>query len=135
MAYTTEQLSNMQCISDVALRYCRGVDRLDADRMQSAYWGGATDDHGVFVGDAWEFCGMCVEALRPSQSANQCVLKHAIELIDAHAVAGEVYNVTNSLQDAQPVRDLWAGRYRDKYEKRVYEGRIIDSVGVHEGRH
>ena len=78
---------------------------------------------------------MCVEALRPSRSTNQCVLKHAIELIDAHAVADEVYNVTNSLQDAQPVRDLWAGRYLDKYEKRVYEGRIIDSVCVHEGRH
>ena len=29
MAYTPEQLSDMQCIRDAALRYCRGVDRLD----------------------------------------------------------------------------------------------------------
>ena len=29
MAYTPEQLSDMQCIREAALRYCRGVDRLD----------------------------------------------------------------------------------------------------------
>ena len=50
MAYTAEQLSDMQCIRDAALRYCRGVDRLDVELMKSAYWEGATDDHGVFVG-------------------------------------------------------------------------------------
>ena len=38
MAYTPEQLSDMQCIRDAALRYCRGVDRLDVELMKSAYW-------------------------------------------------------------------------------------------------
>ena len=52
MAYSPEQLSDMQCIRDAALRYCRGVDRLNVELMKSAYWEGATDDHGVFVGDA-----------------------------------------------------------------------------------
>ena len=37
MSYTVEQLSDLQCIRDVALRYCRGVDRLDEDLMKSAY--------------------------------------------------------------------------------------------------
>ena len=55
MTYTAEQLSDMQCIRDAAMRYCRGVDRLDVELIKSAYWEGATDDHGVFVGDAWEF--------------------------------------------------------------------------------
>ena len=29
MGYTVEQLSDIQCIREVAHRYCRGVDRLD----------------------------------------------------------------------------------------------------------
>ena len=38
MTYTAEQLSDLQCIRDAALRYCRGVDRLDVELMKSAYW-------------------------------------------------------------------------------------------------
>jgi len=33
MAYSAEQLSDLQCIRDAALRYCRGVDRLDVALM------------------------------------------------------------------------------------------------------
>jgi len=33
-------------LPEAALRYCRGVDRLDAGLMLSAYHDGATDDHG-----------------------------------------------------------------------------------------
>ncbi len=39
-----------EAIRQAALRYCRGVDRLDAELMFSAYHDDATDDHGVFVG-------------------------------------------------------------------------------------
>ena len=125
MAYTAEQLSDLQCIRDAALRYCRGVDRLDVELMKSAYWEGATDDHGVFVGDAWEFCEMCMKAHLPWRSTNHCILNHAIELIDAHTATGEIYNVTYLFQDAEPVLDTWVGRYLDKYEKRGDELRII----------
>ena len=52
MPYTVEQLSDLQCIRDTALRYCRGVDRLDEDLMKSAYWPDATDNHGTFIGNA-----------------------------------------------------------------------------------
>ena len=135
MAYTPEQLSDMQCIREAALRYCRGVDRLDVELMKSAYWEGATDDHGVFVGDAWEFCEMCMEAHLPWRSTNHCILNHAIELIGDYTATGEIYNVTYLFQDAEPVLDLWVGRYLDKYEKRGDEWRIIERVCVHEGTH
>ena len=44
-----------EAIREVAFRYSRGVDRLDADVMRSAYWPDAVDDHGRFVGNGWEF--------------------------------------------------------------------------------
>ena len=46
---TPQQLADREAIRDVAIRYCRGVDRLDVDVLKSAYWPDATDHHGDFV--------------------------------------------------------------------------------------
>ncbi len=134
MAYTLEQLSDIQCIRDAAHRYCRGVDRLDEDEMKSAYWPEATDDHGVFVGNAHEFCEHCVVSHVRWRSTNHCILNHAIELEDDgfHA-RGEIYNVTYLFQRDADVLDTWHGRYLDFYEKRGDEWRILERVCVHEG--
>jgi hypothetical protein len=51
----TTSLSEHDAIRQVVARYARGVDRLDAEVMKSAYWPEATDDHGVFVGNATVF--------------------------------------------------------------------------------
>jgi hypothetical protein len=136
MAYTSEQLSDLQCIRDAATRYCRGVDRLDVELMKSAYWPEATDDHGVFVGNAWEFCEMCMEAHLPWRSTSHCIFNHSIELdLNGIHALGEIYNVTYLFQKDREILDTWVGRYLDKYEKRSGEWRIIERVCVHEGTH
>jgi hypothetical protein len=38
MPYTAQQLSDLEDIRNATLRYSRGVDRLDAELMKSAYW-------------------------------------------------------------------------------------------------
>ena len=43
---TPEQLCDVEACREAARRYSRGVDRLDAECMKSAYWADATDDHG-----------------------------------------------------------------------------------------
>jgi hypothetical protein len=133
MFYTAKQLSDIQCIRDVANRYCRGVDRLDLALMRSAYWSNATDDHGVFKGNAWEFCEMCMEAHLQWRSTSHCIFNHSIELLDNNSATGEIYNVTYLFKKKEPVLDLWVGRYLDQYEKREKEWRIIERVCVHEG--
>ena len=134
MAYSLQQLSDMESIRQVANRYSRGVDRLDPDCMKSAYWPEATDDHGVFVGNAHEFCDLCMVSHLPWRSTSHCVLNHSIELDDdgIHA-GGEIYNVTLLFKDDSEVLDTWVGRYLDDYEKRGDEWRIIRRVCVHEG--
>lgn len=136
MTYTTQQLSDLQCIRDCAHRYCRGVDRLDVELMQSAYWPDATDDHGVFVGNAMEFAQMCMDAHLKWRSTSHCILNHAIELDpDGQHARGEIYNVTYLFQEDAAVLDTWHGRYLDLYEKRGDEWRIHERVCVHEGTH
>ncbi len=60
MTITVEQLLAIEACREAARRYSRGVDRLDRDEMRSAYWPDAIDEHGVFVGNAWEFVDVCL---------------------------------------------------------------------------
>ena len=133
MGFTLEQLSDIELIRDVVKRYCRGVDRLDLAEMQSAYWPDATDDHGSFVGNAWDFSEHCMVSHLRWRSTNHCIFNHSIDLDSEGVYArGEIYNVSYLLQKAEDVLDTWHGRYLDKYEKRNHEWRIIERVCVHE---
>lgn len=134
MAYSQVQLSDIEAIKDATKYYSRGVDRLDPDVMKLAYWPEATEEHGVFNGNAWEFCDFCMEAHQGWRSTMHCVFNHLIELdADGTHARGEVYNVTYLFKADAPVLDTWYGRYLDEYEKRGDEWRIIRRVCVHEG--
>lgn len=133
MSYSLQHLSDIESIRNVANRYCRGVDRLDVDEMKSAYWPDATDDHGSFVGNAWEFAEYCMVGHLKWRSTNHCIFNHSIELESGGKYArGEIYNVTYLLQKDADVLDIWHGRYLDRYEKRNEQWRILARVCVHE---
>jgi hypothetical protein len=134
MGYTAAQLSDIECIREVALRYCRGVDRLDEALMKSAYWPEATDDHGVYVGDAMTFVEHCMVSHLRWRSTSHCIFNHSIELEpDGVHARGEMYNVTYLFRKDEDVLDTWHGRYLDRYERRGGEWRIRERVCVHEG--
>ncbi len=123
-----------EAIRQAALRYCRGVDRLDAELMRSAYHDDATDDHGVFVGSAADLCARVVRSHRRYEATMHCVLNHAIEITDDSHATGEVYNITYLLRAADGGRqlDTWWGRYLDRYECRDGRWAIAHRVCVHE---
>jgi SnoaL-like domain len=123
-----------EAIRQAALRYCRGVDRLDAGLMLSAYHDGATDDHGVFVGSAVDLCARVMQSHRRYEATMHCVLNHAIDIADDSHATGEVYNVTYLLRtaDGGRVLDTWWGRYLDEYECRDGRWAIVRRVCVHE---
>jgi len=134
MGYSVEQLSDLEAIRDVAMRYAHGVDRLDAEWMKSAYWPDATDNHGVFEGNAWEFVDFCMKSHTHWRSTLHCNYNHQIALDDdsVHA-SGEIYNVSYLFRADTGALDTWFGRYLDQYEKRDGEWRILQRVCVHEG--
>lgn len=131
--FTAQQLSDITSIRDVAMRYAHGVDRLDGEWMKSAYWPDAVDDHGVFVGNAWEFVDRCMESHVRWRSTMHCIFNHQIELDDETTARGEVYNVTYLFHADSAAVDVWVGRYLDSYERRGDEWRILHRVCVHEG--
>jgi hypothetical protein len=120
-------------IRQVAARYSRGVDRLDADLMKSAYWPDGTDDHGVFVGNAMEFCDRVVSTHQRFIATMHCVMNHAIE-VSGDTASGEVYNVTYVFREdnEKQLVETWWGRYLDHYECRNGEWRILRRICVHE---
>jgi hypothetical protein len=44
------ELADREAIRECLYRYCRGVDRLDADMIRSAYWPDCVDNHLEFTG-------------------------------------------------------------------------------------
>ena len=122
-------------IRQIAARYSHGVDRLNEAVMKSAYWPDAIDDHGVFVGNAMEFCAMVVASHRRFDSTLHCNFNHLIEITSDTQATGEIYNVAyiRSTVNGHPVLDTWFGRYIDNYECRNGEWRIRHRVCVHEG--
>jgi hypothetical protein len=134
IGYSAEELSDIQSIRDAAHRYCRGVDRLDAEEMRSAYWPDATDDHGVFVGNAMEFVDRVIASHARWRATMHCILNHHIELDgDGVGARGEIYNVTYLFHRDAEIVDTWWGRYLDRYEQRGGHWRIAERVCVHEG--
>ncbi len=130
-----DRSSAYEAIRQAALRYCRGVDRLDFELMVSAYHDDATDDHGVFVGPARDLCARVVESHRRYDSTMHCVLNHAIDVIDDDHASGEIYNVTylvSTAENGSRQLDTWCGRYLDSYERRSGRWAIADRVCVHE---
>ncbi len=122
-------------IREVVLRYCRGLDRLDAELLRSAYLPGALDDHGVFVGDAAAFCDRVLESHRRYDASMHCVLNHLVELDGPDDARGEAYVLAHVLrrdEQGAPVHDAWWGRYADRYARRDGRWGIAHRVTVHE---
>lgn len=133
---TVEQLLATEACREAARRYSYGIDRLDPIVMKSAYWPDATDDHGVFVGSAWEFCDRVVASHDRFTWTMHSIFNHRVEIEpDGNHARGEVYNVsylcTESAGGGERQLSTWYGRYLDSYECRANEWRISHRVCVH----
>ena len=131
---TIEQLLAIEACREAARRYSYGVDRLDGEVMKSAYWADAIDDHGVFVGNAWEFCYRVVASHDRWTWTMHTIFNHRVELDpDGNSARGEVYNISYLFNDSDRRLATWYGRYLDTYQRRGTEWRILHRVCVHHG--
>ncbi len=129
---TVDQLVAIEACREAARRYSYGVDRLDGEVMKSAYWPDGTDDHGVFVGNAWEFCDRVVGSHDRWTWTMHTIFNHRVEVnLDEGTARGEAYNVSYLFDADNRQLNTWFGRYLDTYECRDNEWRISHRVCVH----
>lgn len=131
-----ELLLAKDAITDATRRYCRGIDRCDADLVKSSYHPDAFDDHGTFKGNAWEFADLVTKSLTRYLATMHATMNHSITDIDlaAGTAKGEMYVTAYHLREAdgKKIIDIWWGRYIDEYSRRDGDWRISSRVVVHE---
>jgi len=131
---TVEQLAAIEACREASRRYSYGVDRLDVAVMKSAYWPDGTDDHGVFVGNAWDFCDRVVASHDVWEWTMHTTSNHRVEIdADGEHARGESLSIAYLFHRNEPKLSTFYGRYLDAYERRDDEWRISHRVCVHHG--
>lgn len=129
-----QQIQDRAEIEEVLRRYCRGVDRGDAELIRSVYHEDATDDHGSFKGRGVDFADRVIEAMQGRMLATMHNLHQTNIRFDGDTAWCETYFTAHHrrLEDDQTVLDHFGGRYIDRFERRVGKWLISDRVVVYE---
>ena len=131
-----QELLDKEAIRDALVRYCRGVDRGDADLICSAYHPDAEDDHGFsrFTGET--VGPVLVERLRirSPRVYMHHITNQLIELQSPDRAASETYfTVWISMEREGTHNVLHAiGRYLDRFERRNGEWKIARRLVITE---
>ncbi|WP_395334894.1 nuclear transport factor 2 family protein [Novosphingobium sp. BL-8H] len=123
------ELADREAIRECLYRYARGVDRLDADMVRSAYWPDVVDKHLEFEGNAEEFIAWAFPAM---QAMDQTMHLIGNVLIALHGDQADVesyfYGYHRITVDGRKMDVIGAGRYLDRFEKREDEWRIRERL-------
>jgi hypothetical protein len=114
-----QSLLAKQEIYELACKYSRALDRLDAELMRSVFFEDAYCEYGFFNGPAAEFAEFSMFALKGHVANHHMVGNVLIEVEDDEAF-GEVYfQAYHKIKAETGFEDIIvAGRYIDRYEKR-----------------
>jgi hypothetical protein len=110
-------LEDRKEILDCITRYGRGLDRLDANLIRSAFHSDGIDDHGAFVGTVDEFVPWAIECESAFKLTHHGISSHSCE-VDGHLAHCESYVHFFVAFEEKPTIGAGAGRYIDKLEKR-----------------
>lgn len=125
------ELRDRESIRAVLYDYCRAVDRGDAELMRRCYHPDATDDHGFFSGNAWEFVDYVLPLLAQLDRSIHSLTNPHIALDGDRAHVETQWSVVHRLRGFTGLTDLWhQGRYLDEFERRNGEWRILRRVTV-----
>jgi hypothetical protein len=113
-------------------RYCRAIDRLDADMLNSVYWEDATDNHGIYVGPASGFAEFIIPNLRETWTSTMHAIGQSNIVVQGHRAAAETIFIAHHIRpDGDGIADdVAGGRYSDILECRNGEWRILDRTVV-----
>lgn len=112
-----QTLLDKQALTDLNVRYARGVDRKDYDLLRSLYHPDATDDHGEsFSGPARAYVDW-LETILPG-NVTQHFMTNMLFAVEGDHAEGEIYSIRYHVIDRDekgPVDVISGGRYLDRY--------------------
>jgi hypothetical protein len=132
VAQIRDEMADREAIRDCLMRYCRGIDRMDAEVLASAYWPGAMDHHTGFTGTVEQFIAWALPRLAAMEQAMHMIGNVLIRIEgDSAKVESYLWSVS-VLPGEAPRQVMVCGRYLDKFEKRDDEWRIAERLVVHD---
>ena len=117
-----EALIAKEAIRELALLYCRGVDRKDVALLRTLYTSDATDTHGdTFDGGASAYVDFLEKSFPHMRYSGHHVCNHMISVdVDEGEGEGEVYAISyHVIPDGEGgwMEDLMCVRYIDHYRR------------------
>jgi hypothetical protein len=123
-------------IQQVLARYCRGIDRLDRELLEAAYWEDGFDDHVLFAGKPADFISWVLDYLAKDKSSMHMLGQSYIELDGTQARAETYFTAQHVREDESgDIIGYSSGRYLDVFEKRGDEWRIFKRFLILDIRH
>lgn len=121
-------------ITDALYRYCRGIDRMDADLIRSAYHPDGYDDHGdAFRGTVDEYVPWVLGVLRERFVSTMHTLSNVFIEEDGGVAKVESYLIAYHVTAGTGSLRIFGARYVDRFEDRPGGGwRIAHRILVSE---
>jgi hypothetical protein len=124
-----EELADREAIRECLYRYARGVDRLDADMVRSAYWPDATDTHLGFKGNAEQFIAWAFPIMKTMDQTMHTVGNVLMRIEGSRADVESYFHGYHRVNmEGRKVDVIGSGRYLDRFERRGTEWRIIERL-------
>lgn len=119
-------------IHDVLTRYCRGVDRCDAELIASCYHPDAVDDHGNWTATGAQAPQHIVGLVKPGPDLAMHFLGNVRIEVEGDAAFSESYLLAfrTSRKDERSYTRTRAVRFVDRFALRNGEWRISERVVV-----
>jgi len=124
-------------IRELALLYCRGVDRKDGPLLRTLYTSDATDTHGdTFDGPANDYVDFLEGAFPYMRYSGHHVCNHLIA-VDGDEGEGEVYAIAYHIipdREGGWIEDFGCVRYLDRYRREAGRWRFAQRVVTYDLR-
>ena len=127
-----DQIRDQFAITRVIHQVARALDRRDKPLLQACFWPDATDDHGVFSGNALDFVDWVMGRDPEPYVRTQHNITNLLVDLTGDRAAGEAYFIAYHRMAAEATDVIVAGRYLDRFERRAGEWRIVHRHAVYE---
>lgn len=128
------ELADREAIKDCLYRYCRAIDRMDADLLMSVYWEDAIDEHGNFIARSpQEVIETTFPIIREKMERTTHTILNMLITIEGDIAYCESYvmaihRLWNA--DGKPYDRMSCSRFVDRMQRRDDEWRIRHRVVV-----